>query len=123
MFEKLFNRKISIKNLYIIALIPCVDVDYRWGFETESQFGEPRLITLARIIEKDYKKYYQDIFTKTLYDDYHSVYKVGDIGARQIRPVVLTKPYITYKEDLLAYNTLNNISQNSVKSLQKRKKH
>lgn len=80
-------------------------------------------VALVRIIEKDYKKYYQDIFTKTLYAYDPPYLVVENIYIGSITPVVLTKPYITYKEALLAYNTLNNISQDSVKSLQKRKKH
>lgn len=86
---------------------------------------------MARIIEKNYKKYYQDIFTKTLYDDYCSVRNVEDIGTCQIRPVVSPpRPYIMHKEAIKLYRNLNvNLdellkdSKKSNKSLQNCKKH
>ena len=140
MFENLFNKKISTKNLFIASLKTCVAKEFILGRTILDdsylcKFQLFKYFVFVRKIKKDYHYCYQDIFTKTIYEYEPSGFEVGNFYINSLVPFPVTTSYIRYKDAVEAYNKLNNISSNQDseikteievnfnKTLQKRKKH
>lgn len=126
MFEDLFNKKISTKNLYIATLKICVDKEFVMRGHWMADYNICHFRSLEHfILVRKIKKGYQDIFTKTIYERDPSLYNVNDFYINTLVPFPTTTSYITYKEAVNMYKKLNNVSfnQDNEKSFQKIKKH
>lgn len=136
MFENLFNKKISTKNLYVATLRICVEVEKGLVMRGNKSYDLCKFhsfdyFVFVRKIKEGYKDCYQEIFTKNIYENEPLEFNVDNFYINNLVPFPATTSYITYKEAVNMYKELNNIQdrkkdiekQNSEKLFQKIKKH
>ena len=90
MFENI--RYIKTKNLYLcsLALVQKVEYNYVYFWEQYQHF------ILARKVVKNFKNGYQDIFTKTFYEnDPLTIYEVGKVYVRLSLPIISNLSFIS----------------------------
>lgn len=90
MFENI--RYIKTKNLYLcsLALVQKVEYNYVYFWEQYQHF------ILARKVVKNFKNGYQDIFTKTFYEnDPLTIYEVGKVYVRLFLPIISNLSFIS----------------------------
>ena len=90
MFENI--RYIKTKNLYLcsLALVQKVEYNYVYFWEQYQHF------ILARKVVKNFKNGYQDIFTKTFYEnDALTIYEVGKVYVRLSLPIISNLSFIS----------------------------
>lgn len=90
MFENI--RYIKTKNLYLcsLALVQKVEYNYVYFWEQYQHF------ILARKVVKNFKNGYQDIFTKTFYEnDPLTIYEVGKVYIRLSLPIISNLSFIS----------------------------
>lgn len=90
MFENI--RYIKTKNLYLcsLALVQKVEYNYVYFWEQYQHF------ILARKVVKNFKNGYQDIFTKTFYENDHlTIYEVGKVYVRLSLPIISNLSFIS----------------------------
>ena len=90
MFENI--RYIKTKNLYLcsLALVQKVEYNYVYFWEQYQHF------ILARKVVKNLKNGYQDIFTKTFYEnDPLTIYEVGKVYVRLSLPIISNLSFIS----------------------------
>lgn len=93
MFENI--RYIKTKNLYLcsLALVQKVEYNYVYFWEQYQHF------ILARKVVKNFKNGYQDIFTKTFYEnDPLTIYEVGKVYVRLSLPIISNLSFISKDE-------------------------
>ena len=85
-------RYIKTKNLYLcsLALVQKVEYNYVYFWEQYQHF------ILARKVVKNFKNGYQDIFTKTFYEnDPLTIYEVGKVYVRLSLPIISNLSFIS----------------------------
>ena len=90
MFENI--RYIKTKKLYLcsLALVQKVEYNYVYFWEQYQHF------ILARKVVKNFKNGYQDIFTKTFYEnDPLTIYEVGKVYVRLSLPIISNISFIS----------------------------
>lgn len=93
MFENI--RYIKTKNLYLcsLALVQKVEYNYVYFWEQYQHF------ILARKVVKNFKNGYQDIFTKTFYEnDPLTIYRSGKVYVINSMPIISNLSFISKDE-------------------------
>lgn len=94
MFENI--RYIKTKDLYLchLKLVRKVQNGIVYFYQEYNQF------ILARKVVKDYKNYYQDIFTKSLYEnDIFPIYETGKVYVVNVMPIISNLSFISKDEE------------------------
>lgn len=109
MFENI--RYIKTKDLYLchLKLVRKVQNGIVYFYQEYNQF------ILARKVVKDYKNYYQDIFTKSLYEnDIFPIYETGKVYVVNVMPIISNLSFISKTEasEILANKNYIIMNQN-----------
>ena len=90
MFENI--RNIKTENLYLcsLALVQKIEHNHVYFHQEYQHF------ILTRKVKKDSRNYYQDIFTKTLYEiEHYPIYEVGKVYVRLSLPIISNLSFIS----------------------------
>lgn len=109
MFENI--RYIKTKDLYLcqLKLVRKVQNGIVYFYQEYNQF------ILARKVVKDYKNYYQDMFTKSLYEnDIFPIYETGKVYVVNVMPIISNLSFISKAEasEILANKNYIIMNQN-----------
>lgn len=109
MFENI--RNIKTKDLYLchLKLVRKVQNGIVYFYQEYNQF------ILARKVVNDYKNYYQDIFTKSLYEnDIFPIYETGKVYVVNVMPIISNLSFISKAEasEILANKNYIIMNQN-----------